>query len=323
MESEIPARHTPAFAIGRDARLVTPNQLVELDAAPEEFAVIGAGKTAMDACGWLLDAGVDPDRITWIRSRDPWLFRRASFQPLQKLGAYMELQASWVEAAAAAESGADFARRLEAAGVFVRIDPAVEPDAYRGPIISDRELEGLRTIERVVRQGRVRSLADGRIELDQGEVATRPGTVHVDCTAAGVPAAPPRPIFAPDRITLQYVTVTGAPFSAATVAVVEATREDDAEKNRLCPPITFSGRAADLLGFAHAGMSGLFARTAESDLAAWTEGCRLNPAAGAAARMGEPQVAAAFTRLVSSFGPAMQNRGRRAGEPAAPAGAAG
>lgn len=323
IESEIPSRHTPAFPIESGARLVAPNQLVDLDEPPGGFTVIGAGKTAMDTCNWLLDAGVDPDHITWVRPRDPWLFRRKLFQPLELLGSYMELQAKWVEAAAEADSGSDFARRLESAGVFVRIDPSVEPEAYRGPIVSDGELDALRTIERVVRKGRVRGIAADRVELEQGSVSMQRDTVCVDCTAAGVPAAPARPIFAGDRITLQYVTISGAPWSAATVGVVEVTREDDAEKNRLCPPMTFSGRASDMLQFAHAGMSGLFARTAEPDLAAWAESCRLNPAAGVMARIGEPEIAASFTSLMSNFGRALRNLGARTSGSAAPAGGAG
>jgi len=37
-------------------------------------------------------------------------------QPLELVGAYMQLQACWVEAAAGAEDGFDFARRLESNG---------------------------------------------------------------------------------------------------------------------------------------------------------------------------------------------------------------
>ena len=305
--SEIPSRHTPSFEVDAGVRLVAPTQLVDLAEPAGGFTVIGAGKTAMDACNWLLDSGVEPDRIRWIRPREPWLYDRASFQPLELVGAYMELQAHWVEAAARAADGADFARRLEAAGVFRRLDPAVEPEVYRGPIVSSRELDALRQIEQVVRLGRVRRLGPTRVEFDQGEIPTQPGTVHVDCTAAGVPAAAARPVYAGNRITLQYVTIVGAPWSAATLGAVEASRQDDAEKNRLCPPITFTGRAADLLPFSYGAMSGQMARTAEPDLMAWAEGCRLNPASGVAQRLGEPRVAAAFTSLMSNFGAAMRN----------------
>ena len=320
IESEIPSRHSPAFSVAAGVHLVAPNELVDLDAPPGGFTVIGAGKTAMDTCNWLLDAGVDPDQIQWIRPRDPWLFDRGSFQPLRLVGSYMRLQARWVEAAAQAEDGTDFAHRLEAAGIFRRIDPGVEPEAYRGPIISTRELDALRTVERVVRQGRVRRIESRRIVLERGDVAIQPDTLHVDCTAAGVPAATPRPIFAGDRITLQYVTITGAPWSAATLGLIEATRDNEADKNRLAPPVTFSGNASDLLRFSYAVMSGLYARTSESDLARWAESCRLNPAMGAVERAGEPEIGEPLTSLMTNFGPAMRNLTSRVGKGAAATG---
>jgi hypothetical protein len=43
--------------------LVPPNGLADLGEPADRFTVIGAGKTAMDTCVWLLEAGVDPDRI--------------------------------------------------------------------------------------------------------------------------------------------------------------------------------------------------------------------------------------------------------------------
>lgn len=311
IESEIPLRHRPAFSVEPGARLVPPNQLVDLAETPSGFIVIGAGKTAMDTVNWLLDAGVDPDRIQWIRHRDPWLFDRRLFQPLQLVGSYMELQARWVEAAAEAIDGLDFARRLEAAGVFLRMDPNVEPEAYRGAIVSHRELDALRTVERVVRRGKVRTIGTQRIELDDGDLATRPGVLHVDCTASGVRPTALRPIFSDDRITVQHVTIISVCWSAATLGAVEAARDGDADKNRLCPPLKFTGKASDLLEFVHAGMSGLAARSAEPELAAWAEGCRLNPARGVAQRLDDPQVATEFASLMTNFGPAMKNLARR------------
>ena len=311
ISSEIPSLHAPPYVIEQGVRHATPNALVDLDEPAGGFAVIGAGKTAMDTCNWLLDAGVDPDRIQWIRPREPWLYDRRLFQPLELVASYMELQAHWVDAAAEAEDGADFARRLEASGVFVRIDPDVEPDVYRGPIVSARELEGLRSIQRVVRKGRVRSIGVHHISLDDGEVPTQPDCLHIDCTAAGVPSTPAHPIFTGDRITIQYVTITGAPYSAATVGIVEALRDDDAHKNRLCPPIGFTGNASDLLHIAGAGMRGLVARLAEPDLAAWDQSCRLNPAQAAGEHMSDPSVASAFQSMVSNIGPALRNLARR------------
>jgi putative NAD(P)-binding protein len=313
--SEIPLRHTPSYAAGSEVRLIPPNHLVDLDEPAGGFTIIGAGKTAMDTCVWLLDNGVDPDRIQWIRPRDVWMFNRDFMQPLELVGGYMEMQAHWVAAAAETTDGADFARRLEASGVFVRVDPAVEPTVFRGPIISTGEVEALRSVERVVRRGRVRSVEPGRIQLDGGEVPIGPADVCVDCTAAGVPSPALRPVFAGDRITLQYVTIGIVPWSAATTGVIEGTRDDEVEKNRLCPPVTFSGNVADLLRLAHAGMTGLFARAGEPDLAEWTDNCRLNPAMGASARMDDPRVVAAVTAMATHVGAAMANLSARVGDP--------
>jgi len=143
VQSEIPSRHVPGFTVEPGVTLVPPNGLVDLGEPADRFTVIGAGKTAIDTCVWLLEAGVDPDRIRWVRGRDPWQFDRTFTQPLDLVGSYMRLQARWVEAAAAAEDGRDFARRLEDAGMFVRINPSVEPLAFRGATVSAREIDAL------------------------------------------------------------------------------------------------------------------------------------------------------------------------------------
>ena len=67
IESSIPSRHVPPFTVDAGVRLIPPNDLVDLDPPAAGFTVLGAGKTAMDTCSWLLDAGVDPDAIEWFR----------------------------------------------------------------------------------------------------------------------------------------------------------------------------------------------------------------------------------------------------------------
>ena len=74
------------------------------------------------------------------------------------------------------------------------------------------------------------------LTTEADDVPSRPRDVYVDCTAAGVPAAAPRPVFEPGRITIQYVAVGFIPWCAATIAFVESTGLPDDEKNRLCPP---------------------------------------------------------------------------------------
>lgn len=307
VHSEIPSRHAPTYEIDPGIRVIPPNDLVDLAETPTGFTVIGAGKTSMDTCCWLLDNGVDPDRIRWIRPRDPWLFDRAFMQPLDLVGSYMQMQAHWVEAAAVAQDAAEFGHQLEDAGVFVRIDPRVEPLTWRGATISRAEVEALRTIPRVVRGRYVRRIGSHSLQLDAGETPSSPGELYVDCTAAGVRPTTPRPVFDGDRIVLQYVTIGFVPWSMATIGAVETTREGAAEKNRLCPPVTFDADASHMLRTAHVGITGLLARGSEPDLAAWTEACRLNPAAGAMSRLDDPDVARALTTMGEQIGAAIRN----------------
>jgi hypothetical protein len=315
-ESSIPSRHTPPFEVGEGARMVPPNGLVDLDAPAGGFTVLGAGKTGSDTVSWLLDAGVDPDRITWVRPRDPWLFDRAMIQPLDQVGGYMTLQARWVEAAATSQDGTAFAHALEDAGVFLRIDQRVEPRLYRGATISRAEVEALATVERVVR-GKVSRIDPGRMVVDGAEVVTDPGTLFVDCTAAGVPSPAMRPVFEPGRITLQYVTLGFVPWSAATIGFVEAQPTDDAAKNALCPPLRFTGDIADVLQMADIGMRGLFARSSDPVVNAWNDQTRLNPARGVSDHLDDPRVLEGLESLGANFGAALANLARLA--PAAPA----
>ncbi len=259
IESSIPSRHTPGFEIDDDVRLLAPNDLVDLSEPASGFTIIGAGKTAMDTCNWLLDTGVDANRIRWIRSRDGWFFNRTFMQPLDLVASYMQLQARFVERAADCDGPRSFTHGLEADGVMIRIDPTVEPEVFRGATVSQLELDSLRQIDNVVRLGRVRRIGTQGISFGTTDLPSDPHEVYVDCTAAGLQVVEPRPVFGHDRITMQYVTIGVAPWSAATIAAVEASDRDDERKNALCPPVVFTGEAADALRLAFAGMTGLVA----------------------------------------------------------------
>jgi hypothetical protein len=233
-------------------------------------------------------------------------------QPLELVGSYMQLQARWVEGTAACADATEFAHRLESDGALLRIDPHTEPEVFRGATMSTLELDSLRQVD-VVRPGRVLRIGTDTIKCERAEIATDPAQVYVDCTAAGLRPASARPVFDRDRITMQYVTIGIAPWSAATIAAVEAMHDDDGHKNDLCPPVVFTGDATAMLPIALAGMSGLIARSAEPELAAWTERCRLNPARGAADHLDDPRVPDAFASLATNIGPAMQNLERLLG----------
>ena len=81
LEASIPATHAAPFDVAAGARVVAVNDLPAAARSASSYAVLGSGKTAADACMWLLDNGVEPDRIRWIRPRDAWFYDRRHFQP--------------------------------------------------------------------------------------------------------------------------------------------------------------------------------------------------------------------------------------------------
>jgi hypothetical protein len=302
----VPSTHTPSFAVDPNVRLIPINDLVTLSEPGSGYTVIGAGKTAMDACGWLLDSGVEPEAIRWIRPRDTWLLDRAFQQPLELVGSLMEGLSLQVQAAACAENVADLFRRLEACGQLVRLEEAVEPTMYRGATISQAELESLRLIENVVRQGRVTHIGEAHIALEGGSIPTDAKQIYVDCTANGAHRMPGRAIFEPNRITLQPVRSGLLPFSAALIAFVESARDDDAEKNRLCPPNPYPNAAVDWIAMNAISHRAQMTWFEEPDLLAWMERSRLDVARGINAHLAEPQTQAALARFVANLEPAVE-----------------
>jgi len=310
LETSVPARHTPSFAVGEDVELIPVGELVHVSEAPAGFTVLGAGKTAMDACSFLIDNDVDPDRIRWVRPRDAWLLNRSSWQPLDLVASTVEGLALVLQSLAEAENLDDLFRRLEASGELLRLDSAVEPTMFRGAIVSPAEHTSLQQIQRVVRLGRVRRIDTDRIVLDEGELATDRGTIHVDCTAYGLRAAPPRPIFEATRITPQSLMGGFTTFNAALVGLVEAARDDDADKNRLCPPTAYPSTSIDWIGVFEAGFRIISRMLEEPDLAAWLGTCRLNTTRGMADHMGDPRIQAALRRWFEHMEPALANAER-------------
>ena len=305
LETSIPATHTPSFDVEPGARLIPVNDLVRLTGAASGYTVIGGGKTAMDACLWLLDSGVPPEVIRWIRPRDAWLLDRAFQQPLELVAWLIEGVSLYLEAAAQAEDVSDLFGRLEACGQLVRLDPAVEPTMYRCATVSQAELGSLRRIENVVRLGRVVHIAADRIVLEAGSIPTDAGQVHVDCTAAGLRFAPVRPVFADGRITVQQIRTCQPAFNAALIGYVEASRHDDSEKNLICPPNPYPDTATDWITTTCTAQRALSTWLGDADVSAWMERARLNAARGIGAHLADPRMKSALTRMFANAEPAV------------------
>jgi hypothetical protein len=263
--------------------------------------IVGAGKTATDACVWLLDSGVDPDSICWVRPREPWMFDRAVLQPDPAV--FIGMAADIMEAASVASSPDDLFVRMEAAGVMLRIDPSVTPTMAKTPTLARWELELLLSIERVVRLGHIRGVEPGRIELDDGDAAIHRDAVLVHCAASGLQYPPLIPIWGDEAITIQPVRAGFPCLAAALIGYVEATREDDAEKNRLCPPSPLSNTPTDWALMQVLGGRASLAFTSEPDIKEWVDGVALNPARIPPGQAGDPDLAAADERFRTAVGP--------------------
>lgn len=310
LESSVPATHTPAFAIDPGVQFIAVGELTRLAEAPGGYTILGGGKTAMDACCWLLDNGVAAERIRWIRPRDAWVIPRRYFQPLELVAGTVEGFALALEQLAGADSPADLLHRLEDCGLLRRFDRAVQPDMFRGAILSDAECEALEGIEQVIRLGRIKRLGSTRIVLEHGEIPTDRDQVHVDCTARAFAVNPERPIYEPGRITIQGLVGGFTSFSAAAIGFVEAARSDDADRNRLCVPVRPLDQPADWIrayqGMIHTTVN----NAAEPDMAAWLEGARLNITGGLASRGNDPRIQAALARTAEFADAAMANADR-------------
>ena len=57
---QVPATTPPRYAVAPASRCVPVNELARLARPQAGYVVVGAGKTGMDACLWLLEQGVEP-----------------------------------------------------------------------------------------------------------------------------------------------------------------------------------------------------------------------------------------------------------------------
>lgn len=278
-QMRLPSTHPPSYAVTEGATCVPVNLLPRHATDFDDFVVVGSGKTGMDACCWLLQHGVDPARIRWVTPRDSWVLNRANFQPgHENIGRWCTSLADQAEAAATATSIDDLFAQLEAADEVRRIDPTVTPTAYHCAILSDGELAELRRISGVVRLGRVRSIGRSEIELDHGSIQTSPRTLHVDCSATGIPTRPARPIFEHARITLQFVRPCQPAFSAGLIGHVEATLDGDIEaKNSLLTPIPPPDEPNDWLRMFITGSRNRGAWNDVPEIVEWLHDTRLDP----------------------------------------------
>ena len=306
-----PGRTPPPFGIADGVHVVAVNDLVDVAGAPSQYVIVGSGKTATDACIWLLDNGVDPDAICWVRPRDPWMLNRAVVQPDPAV--FIGMAADALEAAASALSPDDMFLRMEEAGVMLRVDRSVTPTMAKAPTLAQWELDRLRTIEHVVRLGHVRGAEPGRLLLTEGEVTTARDAVVVHCAAAGLQYRPLVPIWGPEEITVQPIRSGFPCFGAALAGFVEGTVESDEEKNRLCPPSPYPDTPTDWARMQVLGGRAAMAFSSHTGIKAWADSVSLNPARTPPEMAGSAGLRDATERFRKHVGPGMSRLAELAG----------
>ena len=267
--------------------------------------MLGSGKTAVDACVWLLDNEIEPDRIRSVRPRDHWFHHRRHYQALDLVGGNIEGISLDAQAGAEAKSIDDLFERLEASGRLVRIDPSAKATMYRSTMLSPAELDALRQIEDVVRLGHVRRIEGDRIVLAEGETDSGSDVVHVDCTAQGLSPAPPVPIFqdephrAPaDQAELPHLQLGAHRLRRGSPARRRGPRTGSAH------PIPYPSSVDDWPGMTRRTWKVEQQWLSEPDLAGWIAESRLNLLKGLPDHAGDPAVRESLERYLTNVGPA-------------------
>jgi NAD(P)-binding Rossmann-like domain len=280
---DIPSTHTPKFTVADGVHVVAPNGLPQLwlqregQPVPQKFCVLGAGKTAMDAAVWLLRNGASPDAIQWVVPRDSWVINRLQTQPgLEFFNESIGGESDKLAAFAEAKSVEDVFLKLESLGQMLRIDPGHTPTMFHYATISNGEMDLLRKIQRVIRKGRVQTIAPDAMVMDQGTVAMEPGTLYVDCTASAISHRNSEPIFQEGRIQIQLLRAPLVALSAALTAYIEVHGADDAHKNQLCVPVPFPSNLAGYVPATQASMMNQFRWSQDKALRQWLRNTRLD-----------------------------------------------
>jgi len=229
MNVKVPATHPPKYTIDAKLTLIPPNGLAKNHRPWDQYTIIGAGKTGIDAALFLIDSGVSADKIQWIVSNDMWLWNRAKVQTNNVI----EELVKQIKTLKSSTSINDIFLQLETLGSMFRLDADNMPKKWRCATVSPEEFLQLKTIKNLVRLGRVKEITQNEIRLDNGSIPTNSSNLHIDCSANGLEQRPPTAIFEGKRITLQSVFMCQQVFSAAVIAKLETLSMSDERRNNM------------------------------------------------------------------------------------------
>ena len=140
---------------------------------------------------------------------------------------------------------------------------------------SQMEIEALRKVKNMVRLGRVTSIENNQIVLEQGTIPTSTEHLHIDCSASALTNLTIKPIFDGDVITPQTVRSYQPVFSAAFIAHIELAYPEQA-KNKICNVVRLPNTLIDWLRLTAAFMMNQYIWSQDENLRKWLLGNRLD-----------------------------------------------
>jgi len=279
-KTTVPSRHKRGYEVADGVACVTPNQLPLAVTQHKNYCILGAGKTAMDVGVWLLNAGAQPNNVSWICPRRSWLLNREVVQGHEKFFyESIECITGQLRAIASASNVDDLFDQMEACGFLLRIHRDKRPSMFHYAIISKGEIAQLSQIDNLIEKGRVRTIKQERLVMEDGsEVAMPTDTLYIDCTASATDfvTLQTKDIFESGLITPQATQVPNPCLSGAMAAFVEANYPDDDSRNQVCRPIPLPDNPVGWLTAQMGNMmnQGVFNR--DPKLRKWLSNCRLD-----------------------------------------------
>lgn len=311
--TSVPSTHSRKFTVADNISCIAPNDLPKRAEKYTHYAVLGGGKTAMDAIVWLLSKGAKAKTLTWVCPRDSWLINRATTQPgkaffTQTVGAV----AKQFDAMMQATSLDDLFLRLESAGNMLRVNSGITPSMFHYATISEGEQTQLASIEHIIRNEKVSRIDADGLQMQSGARYNMPeNTLFIDCTATAAVFIGDRTtaVFQQDRIVLQAVYAPLVTYSASIIAFVEANFNDEKQKNKLCTAVCLADTPAEWVQSTSQNMMNQNMWNQIPEMRAWLANCRLNPsyAANKEKALAEPENAALMQQIGKMIMPALVN----------------
>ena len=189
---------------------------------------------------FLLDHGVNPDKISWVVPNDAWFWDRYAI-PLDE-GNTADKVALMTDAIIdeKVKTSEEALVNLEDAGILMRLDKNILPTRYRAATISQAEITKLQKVKNIIRKGRIESIEPGKLVFQSGEeMSVDPKTIHVDCSANSTLFAPAKKVFDGKTINVQFILLPPPSLSANIIAAMELKYpEDEEKKNSVCHVLT-------------------------------------------------------------------------------------